>query len=455
MRTKLHHLLPTLLLLLVSDYGASGQGTAFTYQGKLASAGNPATGLYDFSFALYDAATNGSQKGAILALPAVGVASGLFTVTLDFGAQFDGTPRWLDVSVKTNGVPFHTRLTPRQPVTPAPYALYTLNAASAAVASTVAPGAVGTAALAPGSVGSSALAPASVTAATLASSAVQSTNVNASSFNTTFWKTDGNTGTTPGAQFLGTLDNQALELKVNGARALRLEPNTNGSPNLAAGCANNYIANGVRGASILGGGDLTGWANSVLAGGDFSVVGGGRANLASGLTSTIGGGAQNGTAGQYAFVGGGFSNHADGDYAAVPGGSDNWAVAAYSLAAGQRAKANHLGAFVWADAQPADFASTAANQFLVRAQGGVGINTNNPQSALHVAGTITALGFAGSGAGLTGIPSSALPTGLLTNNQTGVSLNGTFNAASGLVIENRTSDPPSPAVGQIWLRTDL
>ena len=27
--------------------------------------------------------------------------------------------------------------------------------------------------------------------------------------------------------------------------------------------------------------------------------------------------------------------------------------------------------------------------------------------------------------------------------------------ATGLCVENRTSDPPSPAVGQIWLRTDL
>jgi hypothetical protein len=33
--------------------------------------------------------------------------------------------------------------------------------------------------------------------------------------------------------------------------------------------------------------------------------------------------------------------------------------------------------------------------------------------------------------------------------------NGVVKTLGGLVIENRTSDPPSPAVGQIWLRTDL
>ncbi len=39
------------------------------------------------------------------------------------------------------------------------------------------------------------------------------------------WSLNGNSGTTPGTNFLGTTDNQALELKVNGQRALRIEPN--------------------------------------------------------------------------------------------------------------------------------------------------------------------------------------------------------------------------------------
>lgn len=64
----------------------------------------------------------------------------------------------------------------------------------------------------------------------------------------------------------------------------------------------------------------------------------------------------------------------------------------HSTAMGYRAKAIHNGSLVWADAQDADFGSTAANQFLIRAGGGVGINTTNPQTALHVGGTITATG---------------------------------------------------------------
>jgi hypothetical protein len=61
--------------------------------------------------------------------------------------------------------------------------------------------------------------------------------------------------------------------------------------------------------------------------------------------------------------------------------------ASYAFAAGRRAKANHTGAFVWADSTDADFASTGTNQFLIRASGGVGIGTGNPQAALHVYST--------------------------------------------------------------------
>ena len=58
----------------------------------------------------------------------------------------------------------------------------------------------------------------------------------------------------------------------------------------------------------------------------------------------------------------------------------------HALAAGYRAKARHPGTLVWADEEEADFTSTAENQFLVRAGGGVGINTNSPQATLHVRG---------------------------------------------------------------------
>ena len=59
-----------------------------------------------------------------------------------------------------------------------------------------------------------------------------------------------------------------------------------------------------------------------------------------------------------------------------------------SLAAGTRAQALHDGTLVWADYQNADFASTANNQFLVRAQNGVGINQTNLNATLDVNGSV-------------------------------------------------------------------
>jgi hypothetical protein len=39
------------------------------------------------------------------------------------------------------------------------------------------------------------------------------------------WQFLGNSGTTPATYFVGTTDNQRMELKVNNGRAFRLEPN--------------------------------------------------------------------------------------------------------------------------------------------------------------------------------------------------------------------------------------
>jgi hypothetical protein len=98
-------------------------GSAFTYQGRLADAGVPASGSFDFRFALFDAATGGSAVGATASIPAVAVTGGLFTAALDFGpAAFAGQARWLQVEVRPAGGGAYTALTPRQELTPAPHA---------------------------------------------------------------------------------------------------------------------------------------------------------------------------------------------------------------------------------------------------------------------------------------------------------------------------------------------
>jgi len=103
---------------------AHAQGTTFTYQGRLDVDGIAATGLYDFSFRVYDAVTNGLFFGGAVTVSATPVSNGLFTVALAFNpAAFDGSPRWLDIGVTTNGGGVFNSLTPRQPVTATPYAM--------------------------------------------------------------------------------------------------------------------------------------------------------------------------------------------------------------------------------------------------------------------------------------------------------------------------------------------
>lgn len=74
------------------------------------------------------------------------------------------------------------------------------------------------------------------------------------------WSLSGNSGTTAGTNFLGTTDDQPLELKVNNFRALRLQSVRRpdlfpiNSINLIGGHANNSVAEGVLGGTISGGG---------------------------------------------------------------------------------------------------------------------------------------------------------------------------------------------------------
>lgn len=99
-------------------------GTAFTYQGDLISNGLPISEPCDFEFRLFDAAVAGNQVGPTVALNAHPVSGGRFTAGLEFGAQFQGQARWLEISVRTSGGGgAFTTLLPRQELTPAPYAI--------------------------------------------------------------------------------------------------------------------------------------------------------------------------------------------------------------------------------------------------------------------------------------------------------------------------------------------
>lgn len=575
-------------------------GGAFTYQGRLTDAGAPANGEYDLRCILYNADVGGSQSGATLTNENVFVTNGVFTTALDFGTNvFTGQALWLEIAVRAgNSDGAFAPLDPRQPLTAAPYALYALTPAGPpgptgpqGVTGETGPagpqGLTGPAGL-KGDKGDTGATGATGPAGPQGVPGVQGPSGSADA-----WSRLGNASTDPANNFIGTTDVQPLELRVNGARALRLIP-TADAPNVLAGGSGNFISSGSVGAVIAGGGGEAGSAdtniiassfaaigggrrNSVLSAGDATVAGGNDNDITAASAATIGGGSSNtisqfstnaviagghlnliqlgitpsayvaigggrgnlvfnsraatiaggeeisvntsshGTVGggqsntlgataatigggslnqilpgssysviaggrsnfiaqistavtisggvmnevglqspyaviaggsenvilpgaehsvisggegnlietnaNHSFIGGGLGNQIEdsSDYGSIPGGTGNFiqggadfstvsggrlnrvgpgaaygtvpggygneANAAYSFAAGRQANADHTGSFVWADSVGVVFGSTAPNQFLIRAGGGVGINAREPGAALHVGGS--------------------------------------------------------------------
>ena len=117
--------------LLTCVWSARAQSTEFTYQGRLLSGDVPASGSYDFEFALFDADTGGNQLGSTFSLSAVNVNNGVFSVRIDFGNQFPGASRFLEIHVKEAGSATFAVLSPRQAISSAPYSIKSLNATNA------------------------------------------------------------------------------------------------------------------------------------------------------------------------------------------------------------------------------------------------------------------------------------------------------------------------------------
>ncbi|MFN9793658.1 MAG: hypothetical protein ACK57F_12365 [Pseudomonadota bacterium] len=508
-----------LALGLATDARAQALTPTITYQGELRLASGPANGNYDFQFRLYNAQAGGSPIGNLVSSNAVAVNGGLFAVPLDFGAaQFAGDRQWLEIAIRPAGGGAYEILSPRTEVTAAPYAWGAAVALANSVTTTsLVDGAVQASDIAAGAIGTTQINAAQVQARIAANCAAGSAIRSVAPDGTVVcetagqgpagpagpqgltgpqgpigpqgpagsadaWSRTGNSGTSPGTHFIGTLDAQAFEVRTANARSLRIVPSsiTFGTPalpittNTIGGSHANEVSTGLRGATIAGGGLPAGNSdpelgneepNSVL--GDFGTVGGGygnrahrfatigggRRNVASAdattvaggennraFTSfgTIGGGLDNRLSGQWGTVGGGSSNEASASSSTVSGGSsnfasgfrstvaggilntasgqesmvaagfDNCAGGAGSWAGGRRAKVRpgtdsgaagfgcdgvsasgdangHEGTFAWADdSADADFVSSGPNQFLVRASGGIGFNTNDPGTAFDL-----------------------------------------------------------------------
>jgi hypothetical protein len=143
-----------ILAMLILSHHVVAQSTAFTYQGQLKDNGNPANGRYDLIFQVFDSPSGGSSLGGSVVTNGLPVTNGLFTINLDFGsAAFTGPPRWLQIQVSTNGAGLYAALSPRQPLTPTPYATF------AATAGTVPNGTITSSQLANNAVSTTQLAP--------------------------------------------------------------------------------------------------------------------------------------------------------------------------------------------------------------------------------------------------------------------------------------------------------
>jgi trimeric autotransporter adhesin len=236
------------------------------------------------------------------------------------------------------------------------------------------------------------------------------------------WTLAGNAAT-GAANFLGTTDDRALELRVNNEGAWRAVPRVN-TPSIVGGHATNSVALDAWGATIGGGGSIVnpnrvieylgtvaggagntasgisgtvggGFGNHAVAGG--SVVAGGYINSAAGPRATVAGGASNHATGGYSAVAGGASNTAIGLGSAIGGGNGNCAGGDFSWVGGQGAKVRpgadpggadscsgltypggpgDSGTFLWYGGQGDQFVSSGPRQFLVRADGGVGFNSS-------------------------------------------------------------------------------
>ena len=222
----------------------------------------------------------------------------------------------------------------------------------------------------------------------------------------------GNVATNRGAIVAGGEENMADgERAVIGGgfinEASGLEATVAGGRDNRASGERSTVGGGVGNIATKAAATASGGANNTATGA-YATIGGGYLNTASSYTATISGGDSNTIQDNSASatVGGGYHNTIDSNafsatiggggwntvgtgaiYATVPGGLQNTAGGNFSFAAGYRAKTTSTGAFVWGDSTDHDIWAASANEFVVRATGGVYFFTAvNPADGFPTAG---------------------------------------------------------------------
>lgn len=393
--------LHALVIALIAVFAASPSHAArYTYHGDLMDGGMPASGTYELRVTSYGRADSAVPLAAPLELSNVNFVDGSFAVELDLPDSATGTT-WVQVALRKSGssVPYETLGSP-QPIVnvnsgcpfswstdgntalaagsflgiadPASAAPLVLKARNSGVATFTPGGTLGSYGDAPQvSMGSSANV-ASAVGATIAG---------------------GGSSLTSGGSACPTCANKASAAfaTIGG-----------GQGNVASGTHAGVSSGETNSASAAGAHVAGGKSNA--ASGTYAAIGGGEVNTARDQYATVGGGNQNDATGQNATIAGGYSGQASGNFAMVPGGLDNCAGGDNSFAAGRFAQVRtHAGApvacsgtnssgdadgdegsFVWADVSGGYFVTTGPNQFLIRADGGVGINTAPPDGNVEL-----------------------------------------------------------------------
>jgi hypothetical protein len=109
---------------------------SINYQGRLTNMGANPNSSYDFQFTVFNAVTDGASTTPTVTMSNVPVTNGIFSVNLNFGSALWGNEhgRFLEISVRQSGAnpndPF-TKLSPRQTITHAPFAINSQYAARA------------------------------------------------------------------------------------------------------------------------------------------------------------------------------------------------------------------------------------------------------------------------------------------------------------------------------------
>ncbi len=405
--TTLHRILP-LTLAITFATALPAAASTFVYEGRLDEMGQPANGRYDIQLAPYATEKQGSAIATPMTFEDVEVRDGRFRIDFDL-ALTEADSTWLELAVRAGDESTtYSTIPGRAKAIAAPLvgACWSTIGDSGVIAAT-------------NFLGTTDAQPINIRA-----NGVQGWSMTGGA--------DGYVNIVGGGQGLTSVNPPQI---LGGAQGVFIGNGGKRTTGLAGGLPegnrvsdhNGVIAGGYGNragdldanpengafAAVVGG--IFNWAvgsrsfvgsgDSNQATGGYAAISGGAYNLAMGLASSVGGGEGNRAMGNASVVSGGFSNVAFGVDSVVAGGAASCAGGSFSFAAGRRAKIvapigsteaqcppstlagdtnGHEGSFVWADSTNADFVSTGPNQFLMRASGGVGVNTAAIPAAMDV-----------------------------------------------------------------------